>query len=137
MTEATQATTTDEPTTITISYTSFGFERGTNEEITAYELRNAETTPDELEQDMIDTVYDEHVAIDVSPNDAAQFDDVGDMLQTVYRGVERDQIDQVDRTQYRSPMIGDVFVVDDTAYVVARFGFDELDVDADVFATDA
>lgn len=135
MAAKTQATD-DETTTLTIAYTNFGFERGTDPEIAAYELRNAETTPDEIEQGMIETVYtaDERVEIELTTDDVEHFETTLELLETIYTAVERDQIPQVDRTKFRSPMIGDVFTIDGTAYVVARIGFDELEIDADVFA---
>lgn len=128
----TQATD-DEPTTITLTYTRFDLERGTDPEIAAYKLRNAETTPDDVDTDMLDVVYDEQVEIELTDDDVDHFDTTEELLQAIYTGLERDQVPQVDRTEYRSPMIGDVFAIDGTAYVVARFGFDELENVDDVF----
>lgn len=129
--EETQATTDEATKTIKLSYTHFGFERGTEEEIAAYELRNADQTPDDLDDDMISTVYDERV--EIAESDIEKTDDVSALLGSIYRGLERDQIPQVDRTEYRSPMIGDVFAFDGTAYVVARFGFEAIETAPEAF----
>lgn len=122
----TQATT-DETKTLTVNYTKFGLDLGTDDDLAAYELRNAEQTPDDLDDDTLDTVYDEQLEIDVPVADVEKHDTTLALLESIYHGIEHDAIDQVDRTEYRSPMNGDVFVFDGTAYVVARIGFDELE----------
>lgn len=122
----------DETTTITIAYTTFATDEKPDAFETARDLRGGFATPD----DVVDysNVYDARVNVELNVDDDA---DMIDVLEHVYRDVELDNFDQIDRTQYRSPMLGDVFVVDDTAYAVERIGFGELEnVDAAVFATD-
>lgn len=132
MTEATQATDENE-TTITIAYTDMSLERGTDAEKDAYRLRSADLSPDELDEDEIDAVYDSRVSFDVTIDPGLE---TIELLEQVYHGVSRDMIEQVDRSEYRSPMIGDVFVVDGDPHVVARVGFEKIETSADVFEPD-
>jgi hypothetical protein len=122
----TQATTTTE---ITIEYTAFGLERGTDAEQAEYELKSGMTTPDDVDDDLLADVYDESVTFEIeTPDDT---DTIG-VLEAAYHGVEQGVAD-VDRSEYRSPMKGDVFVLDGTAYVVASIGFDELEIAPEAF----
>jgi hypothetical protein len=118
-----------ETTEVTLAYSTFDSESDGFE--TARDLRCDMITPDEIGD--VDAVYDERVTFDV-PATVDEYRDVTAFLEVVYKALEHNKVDDVDRTEYRSPMKGDVFAVDGTAYTVASIGFDALETPADTFA---
>lgn len=112
-------------TTVTIAYTTFEGGRGDDDFETARDVRVGMDDVDDLEPEQIDGVYDDVVSVEIDA-DVDDYDIV-EFLEGLNTGIEQDLIADLDRTEYRSLMVGDVVVVRETAFAVAPIGFQSIE----------